>query len=150
MEFPRERAARRSRNMLRRSKKTWALVVTLLMLASLGLLGTAAAQKASVPRSQDKLAMGEDQVRQLLALMDADKNGKVSKEKYLRFMEAEFERLDNGQPICRKIEVRTMAQCPVARPVRRFCYCENRQNPRAHRSGLAARIPSCEYGQPQR
>jgi hypothetical protein len=81
--------------MLRRSKKTWALVVTLLMLASLGLFGTAAAQKASVPRPQDKLAMGEDQVRQLLALMDADKNGKVSKEKYLRFMEAEFERLDN-------------------------------------------------------
>jgi hypothetical protein len=89
-----ERAARRSRNMLRRSKKTWALVVTLLMLASLGLFGTAAAQKASVPRPQDKLAMGEDQVRQLLALMDADKNGKVSKEKYMRFMEAEFERLD--------------------------------------------------------
>ena len=81
--------------MLRRSKKTWALVVTLLMLASLGLFGTAAAQKASVPRPQDKLAMGEDQVRQLLALMDADKNGKVSKEKYMRFMEAEFERLDN-------------------------------------------------------
>jgi len=94
MEFPRERAVRRSRNMLRRSKKTWALVVTSLMLASLGLFGTAAAQKASVPRPQDRLAMGEDQVRQLLALMDADKNGKVSKEKYTRFMEAEFERLD--------------------------------------------------------
>jgi len=97
LEFHRERAARRSRNMLRRSKKTWALVVTLLMLASLGLFGTAAAQKASVPRPQDKLAMGEDQVRQLLALMDADKNGKVSKEKYMRFMDAEFERLDKGK-----------------------------------------------------
>ena len=89
-----KRAARRSRNMLRRSKKTWALVVTLLMLASLGLFGTAAAQKASVPRPQDKLTMGEDEVKQLLTLMDADKNGKVSKEKYMRFMEAEFERLD--------------------------------------------------------
>lgn len=80
--------------MLRRSKKTWALVVTLVMLASLGLFGTAAAQKASVPRPQDKLTMGEDEVKQLLTLMDADKNGKVSKEKYMRFMEAEFERLD--------------------------------------------------------
>jgi hypothetical protein len=89
-----KRAARRSRNMLRRSKKIWALVVTLVMLASLGLFGTAAAQKASVPRPQDKLTMGEDAARQLLALMDADKNGKVSKEKYMRFMEAEFERLD--------------------------------------------------------
>jgi hypothetical protein len=81
-------------NMLRRSKKTSALVVTLLAVASLGLFGTAAAQKASVPRPQDKLTMGEDDVKQLLTLMDADKNGKVSKEKYMRFMEAEFERLD--------------------------------------------------------
>jgi hypothetical protein len=92
-----KRAARRSRNMLRRSKKIWALVVTLVMLASLGLFGTAAAQKASVPRPQDKLTMGEDAARQLLALMDADKNGKVSKEKYMRFMEAEFERLDKDK-----------------------------------------------------
>jgi hypothetical protein len=92
-----KRAASRSRNMLRRSKKIWALVVTLVMLASLGLFGTAAAQKASVPRPQDKLTMGEDAARQLLALMDADKNGKVSKEKYMRFMEAEFERLDRDK-----------------------------------------------------
>jgi hypothetical protein len=89
-----KRAARRSRNMLRRSQKTWALVVILVTLAGLGLFGTAAAQKASVPRPQDKLTMGEDEVKQLLTLMDADKNGKVSKEKYMRFMEAEFERLD--------------------------------------------------------
>ena len=83
--------------MLRQSKKTWALVVTLLMVVTLGLLGTAAAQKASVPKPQDKLAIGETEVKQLLALMDADKKGKVSKEKYMRFMEAEFERLDKDK-----------------------------------------------------
>jgi hypothetical protein len=75
-------------------KKTWAVVVTLLVFVTLGLLGTAAAQKASVPRVQDKLAMGEGEIKQLLALMETDKNGKVSKEKYMKFMEAEFERLD--------------------------------------------------------
>jgi hypothetical protein len=94
MESLQERAATRSRNMLGRSKKTSALVITLFAVASLGLFGTASAQKASVPRPQDKLTMGEDEVKQLLTLMDADKNGKVSKEKYMRFMEAEFERLD--------------------------------------------------------
>jgi Ca2+-binding EF-hand superfamily protein len=30
----------------------------------------------------------------LLLLMDADQNGKISKEEYMRFMEAEFNRLD--------------------------------------------------------
>jgi hypothetical protein len=79
--------------MLRRANKAL-LVVTSVLVATAGLLGTAAAQKASVPKPQDKLALGEDEVRQLLVLMDTDKNGKVSKVQYMKFMEAEFERLD--------------------------------------------------------
>ena len=79
--------------MLRRANKAL-LVVTSVLVATAGLLGTAAAQKASVPKPQDKLALGEDEVRQLLVLMDTDNNGKVSKEQYMKFMEAEFERLD--------------------------------------------------------
>ena len=79
--------------MLRRANKAL-LVVTSVLVATAGLLGTAAAQKASVPNPQDKLALGEDEVRQLLVLMDTDKNGKVSKVQYMKFMEAEFERLD--------------------------------------------------------
>jgi len=57
-------------------------------------LGTAAAQKASVPKPQDRLAMGEEYVRQLLLLMDTDRNGMVTKQEYMKFMEVEFQRLD--------------------------------------------------------
>jgi Ca2+-binding EF-hand superfamily protein len=59
-----------------------------------------AAQKAAVPKPQDKLAIGEDKARQLLLLRDTDKNGKISKQEWMRFMEAAFDRLDktrNGQ-----------------------------------------------------
>jgi Ca2+-binding EF-hand superfamily protein len=45
----------------------------------------------------DKLAIGEDEVKQLLLLMDTDKNGKISKQEYMNFMEAEFERLDKDK-----------------------------------------------------
>ena len=42
------------------------------------LLGIAVAQKAAVPKPQDKLALGEPEVKQLLLLIDIDKNGKIS------------------------------------------------------------------------
>jgi hypothetical protein len=60
------------------------------------MLGTAVAQKTD-PKSQDKLTLGESDVKQLLLLMDADKNGKISKKEYMDFMEAEFERLDKDK-----------------------------------------------------
>jgi hypothetical protein len=53
--------------------------VVVALVATLAILGTAVAQKASVPKRQDKLALGEDEVKQLLLLMDTDKNGKISK-----------------------------------------------------------------------
>ena len=46
------------------------------------------------------VAAGEAQARELLKLMDADKNGRVSRQEWMRFMEAEFDRLDvdhNGE-----------------------------------------------------
>jgi Ca2+-binding EF-hand superfamily protein len=39
--------------------------------------------------------MGE--VRQLLLLMDTDNDGKVSKQEFMKFMNAEFERLDTNK-----------------------------------------------------
>jgi hypothetical protein len=59
-----------------------------------GHIGTAVAQKSGVSAPQDNVAMGEDEVKRLLTLMDADKNGKVSKKEFMAFMEAEFKRLD--------------------------------------------------------
>ena len=83
--------------MLKRVNKRLILLVSLVFVATVGLLGTASAQKASVPKSQDKMALGEEGVKQLLLLMDTDKDGSVSKQQYMTFMEAEFERLDKSK-----------------------------------------------------
>lgn len=61
------------------------------------LLGTAVAQKATTLRPKDNIAIGEAEVVQLLLLMDTDKNGKVSKQEFMKFMEAEFDRLDKDK-----------------------------------------------------
>jgi hypothetical protein len=80
--------------MRKQTNYVWFIGVVAVLVATLTLLGDAAAQKASVPKPQNKLAMGEDDVRHLLPLMDADKNGMVSKQEFMKYMEAEFERLD--------------------------------------------------------
>jgi len=59
--------------------------------------GTVVAQKAATPKPQDQLALGEAEVKQLLLLMDTDENGKISKEEWMKFMEAEFDRLDRDK-----------------------------------------------------
>jgi len=82
--------------MLRRAKSGWTILIFAVLVAAAAMVGTAAAQKAT-PRPQNTLAMGEDQVRQLLLLMDADKRGKISKQEFMGFMQAEFERLDKDK-----------------------------------------------------
>jgi Ca2+-binding EF-hand superfamily protein len=77
------------------TRKNLVLIMATAMFADI-LLGTAAAQKA-VPKPQNKLALGEDEVTQLVLLMDPDKNGKITKQEFLRFMEAEFDRLDKDK-----------------------------------------------------
>ena len=58
---------------------------------------TAVAQtKASVPKPQDKFLIAENQFKQLLLLMDVNKNGKISKAEYMGFMEAAFDRFDKN------------------------------------------------------
>jgi Ca2+-binding EF-hand superfamily protein len=55
------------------------------------------AQKASVPKKQDQLALGEDEVRRLLLLIDTQNKGKITKQEWVSFMEAEFDRLDKNK-----------------------------------------------------
>jgi hypothetical protein len=50
-------------------------------------------QKAVSPNDK-KVAAGEREAKKLLLLMDTDKSGKVSKQEFMSFMEAEFERMD--------------------------------------------------------
>jgi hypothetical protein len=61
--------------------------------------GAAAAQKAdkNVPKQERTLALGEEEVKQLLLLIDSDKSGKISKKEFMDFMEAEFDRLDKDK-----------------------------------------------------
>jgi hypothetical protein len=56
-----------------------------------------AESKASVPKPQNVLAFGEDAIKDLLLLMEPDKNGKISKEAWMRFMGEEFDRLDKDK-----------------------------------------------------
>ncbi len=59
-------------------------------------VGTALA-RGEAPDTRDKLALGEDEVKQLVLLMDQDQNGKVSRQEFMNFMKAEFERLDKDK-----------------------------------------------------
>src|ERR1700680_5322766 len=73
------------------------MLVIAILATTWGMVGTAGAQKAEVPKPQDKLAIGEDEAKQLLLLIDTDKKGKISKQEWMRFMEAEFDRLDKAK-----------------------------------------------------
>ena len=97
--------------MLRRTKIALAVVV----MAGGVLLGTAAAQTPDA-KAQDKLGLGEDEVKQLVLLMDADKNGKISKDEYMRFMAAEFERLDKDKSGELDVKELKQSMLRVARP----------------------------------
>lgn len=80
--------------MLSRKNKVTIIAIASALLVAGGTLGTASAQKASVPKPQNNLALVEEQVKQLILLMKTDGQGKISKQEYMKFMEAEFERLD--------------------------------------------------------
>jgi hypothetical protein len=53
--------------------------------------------KASVPKPQDTLALGENAAKDLLLLIEPDKNGKISRQAWMRFVGEEFDRLDKDK-----------------------------------------------------
>jgi Ca2+-binding EF-hand superfamily protein len=74
------------------------ITVFVAMLAvTVAMLRTGVAQKAAGPKPQDKLSLGEEEVKQLLLLIDTENKGKISKQEWMRFMEAEFDRLDRSK-----------------------------------------------------
>ena len=88
------------------------MAILTVLLVTGTMLATAAAQKASVPKVQDRLAMGEEGVKHLLLLMNPDKQGMVSKQEYMKFMEAEFERLDREKK--GELNVRKLTQSELS------------------------------------
>jgi Ca2+-binding EF-hand superfamily protein len=97
--------------MLMRKGKLWIVVVIAVLVVTGTMLGNAAAQKASVPKPQNKLAIGQEAVKQLLSLMDTDKKGMISKQEFMKFMEAEFERLDKNKK--GELNVKELTQSPL-------------------------------------
>ncbi|MFZ0136101.1 MAG: hypothetical protein WAK89_03525 [Candidatus Sulfotelmatobacter sp.] len=59
--------------------------------------GAIAQTKAAAPKAQDMLALGEQEVKQLLLLIDTVKKGGISKQGWMKFMEGEFDRLDKDK-----------------------------------------------------
>ena len=90
-------------------------IVTALVVVLLSAAGAAVSALAADDKNQkDKIAAGQPEVKQLLLLMDADKNGKVSKQEFMRFMEAEFDRLDKDKS--GELDVKELTQLQV-RPI---------------------------------
>jgi Ca2+-binding EF-hand superfamily protein len=59
-----------------------------------GLVAAAMASTSAFAVSKRTWAAGARDVQNLIRLMDQDKNGVVSKEEFMQFMEAEFDHLD--------------------------------------------------------
>jgi hypothetical protein len=87
------------------------VVVIAVLVATGAMLGAVVAQQASAPKSQDNLALGESEVKKLVLLMDTDNDGKVSKQVFMSFMEAEFNRLDKKKE--GKLDVKELMQQPT-------------------------------------
>lgn len=58
------------------------------------LVGTVWAQKAAIPKQADKVVLAEENVKELLLLMDSDRDGRISKQEWMKFMAMEFDRFD--------------------------------------------------------
>src|SRR5580692_427394 len=96
--------------MLKRHKNAFASLAVATLLAAGAGIGTAVAREQP-SHPQDKVALGEDEVKQLLMLLDTDKNGKVSKQEFMKFMQAEFDRLDKDKS--GELDVKELTQSQV-------------------------------------
>ena len=85
-----------------------------------GLAASAAAVKTAIAqekgqqdetRREKNLETGEAEAKRMLLLMDRDKNGKVSKQEFMAFMQAEFERMDINND--GELDVRELTQFHV-------------------------------------
>ena len=75
--------------------------------------GTALAREELRP-SQDKVAIGQEEVKRLLPLM-ADENGKVSEQAFMEYMRAEFGSFNKDEE--GRVDVRKVANHSSNRPV---------------------------------
>lgn len=89
-----------------REQKTALVIATIFTIVGGGAaVQTAIAQKA-IPK--DKITLAEPEVKQLILLMDTDKNGRISRQEFMAFMAAEFDRLDKDKS--GELDARELAQ----------------------------------------
>lgn len=104
--------------MLKRTKAVLSIVAFATVFESGALVINAVAQKVdnSMSKQQRAMALGEDEVKQLLLLMDTDKSGKISRQEFMNFMAAEFDRLDKDKS--GELDVKELAESRlrVSRP----------------------------------
>ena len=80
------------------SKQPKAKIAAALLIAAGSMAAhVALADQPAAAAPAKNLKSGLSLTAQLLQLMDTDKNGKVSKEEFMRFMEAEFELADKNK-----------------------------------------------------
>jgi EF hand domain-containing protein len=89
-------------------RKAVRIVMLVMLVASGPMVGTAFTRQDAPPKPPDKLALGRGQVKQLLLLISPDKNGKISKQEWMKFIEAEFNRLDKDES--GELDVRELVQ----------------------------------------
>jgi Ca2+-binding EF-hand superfamily protein len=99
----------------RKGRRKAVFIVAGLLAAGTIAVSVSPAQNATTPpppaKREKNVKAGEKEAKKLLMLMDKDQNGKVSKQEFMNFMEAEFERLDvdkNGE-----LDVKELTQARV-------------------------------------
>lgn len=84
----------------------------LLAAAAAGVSAIAAQDASENPapdkKREKKLVEGEAEAKRMLLLMDKDKNGKISRQEFMSFMEEEFDRLDVNKD--GELDVRELTQ----------------------------------------
>lgn len=106
--------------LIRRQKILLLLVIAGMFAAGVTLRTTIASGQSSSPDAQNispqspKVAAGEMEAKKLLLLMDTDKNGKVSRQEFMNFMAAEFDRLDKNKDGQLNVKELTQSQLMTA------------------------------------
>jgi Ca2+-binding EF-hand superfamily protein len=73
-------------------------LIVALIVAAFAAVGVGLAQKQPVaPKPPEKATLVDENVKEMLLLMDTDKSGKISKNEWMKFMSAEFDRLDKDK-----------------------------------------------------
>jgi type IV secretory pathway VirJ component len=75
-----------------------------------------AASVAKATPTDKNVAAGETEAKRLLLLMDRDQSGKVSRQEFMDFMAAEFDRLDKNKD--GELDVRELTQTRLTAPPR--------------------------------